>query len=1032
MPARTLSKETEEFKATTTASDTNKVGGAKPGYFFDPDAESDDEDKTPTDESGASPRLSALAFTVHCIQPLTLFGMHLLRSFFTESDTPPGTKKRDAAFHFDLDEAGDQSPTKALDADSGSVADKNKAEDDPSGAMGLTQTLGKTLPQELKAAHVETAEDATAEATAVTVTAAEGGPQEEDSVTFDSLTEDKSGAPGSHRGVQPSGVDTDSPAGDPLPSLAKTPTSPTRVMALNAMLATHSDFQLDHSLAQAALEREMQAHAEKDAAEILFSAISPKSKKLPSVRGAYQAPVVVGAAVSEAAAADADDEFDAVIGSVVTAPPPPKVEHAGSTAVSLRARAAGKAPLRVAIVGSPRCGALTLATRLASEVVQAGSEEGQAGASALVDARTLEHGDAEVGSPALLQRVVEAIRDCPSACVLVHYPRSAGEAVQLKALLADEDLVFTSLIVLEGDRDEMLQRMQVMMDADGELVHDADFDEELALKEIEERKEACEAVAQAWEQGCTKVLADGGPEEVWERVALLMHTYLPVAAAAPPPPRADGDVEMRQEEEEALSPFTSPEKLAVGHGKAKAGAEAGGGGEVSENGKSQRKDQLKDRYAKSVEEEAKRKAEEAILAARPAAKKGKMSGMSAQVGDLAAAVEEGDEDAEEEAEGEDAAGEGEEGVGAPDDGEEEEEEPELVVGGDEDETGGAGAGAAQDKKAKSEKEKQEERDRIAFANAERAWAHVEAKELVDKTAEYAEQQQSMIVSAQSGERRATRIEKQDFVLGFEEVWDFFRGLNREATRGAIVTHTPPVGCFAILRAKLLGPPELKTEALKDERELVLCCGQLGFGQGDYASPLTPDIVHLKMLQTVRAFLTGDKVAKPRYGAHWEAIGFQGSDPATDLRDLGVFSVIQMVYLATKQLRKAKVIFRFASEHPEALGSAGNGFPFTLLCISLSKICLAVMRTGGLVGLMNTSGSVIAVLNTLHFGLLCDFYNKWRTNGWSVERGNFQQAIESSQARALKNPAAMIAAGQAPLWQPPATEDEGGAANFIDF
>ena len=212
--------------------------------------------------------------------------------------------------------------------------------------------------------------------------------------------------------------------------------------------------------------------------------------------------------------------------------------------------------------------------------MQAGSEEWQAGGSALVDARTLEHGDAEVGSPALLQRVVEAIRDCPSACVLVHYPRSAGEAVKLKALLVDEDLVFTSLIVLEGDRDEMLQRMRVMVDEDGELVQDADFDEELALKEIEQRTEACEAVAQAWEQGCTKVLADGGPEEVWERVALLMHTYLPAAAeAAPPPPRADGDVEMRPEEEEALSPFTSPEKLAAGHGKAGAGADAGGGGE---------------------------------------------------------------------------------------------------------------------------------------------------------------------------------------------------------------------------------------------------------------------------------------------------------------------------------------------------------------------------------------------------------------------------------------------------------------------
>eukprot|EP00277_Geminigera_cryophila_P015339 CAMPEP_0179455380 /NCGR_PEP_ID=MMETSP0799-20121207/39354_1 /TAXON_ID=46947 /ORGANISM="Geminigera cryophila, Strain CCMP2564" /LENGTH=320 /DNA_ID=CAMNT_0021254421 /DNA_START=1 /DNA_END=963 /DNA_ORIENTATION=+ len=319
-----------------------------------------------------------------------------------------------------------------------------------------------------------------------------------------------------------------------------------------------------------------------------------------------------------------------------------------------------------------------------------------------------------------------------------------------------------------------------------------------------------------------------------------------------------------------------------------------------------------------------------------------------------------------------------------------------------------------------------------FAQAERAWAQMEEKELVDLSAEHAQKQEHMIVSAQSGELRATRIEKLDFVIGFEETWDFFKKLNRESTSGSIVVHTPPIGCFAVLRAKILGPPELNTEALKDERELVLCTGQLGFGQGDYASQLTPDIVHLKMLLTLRAHLTGDKVAKPRYGAHWEAIGFQGSDPATDLRDLGMFSVIQMVFLATKRLRKAMQMFRFASEHQEVVGAVGHGFPFTLLCISLSQVCLEVMRNGSLVGLMNTAASVIDVLNNLYFGMLCDFYATWRSKNMSVERGDFQQAREVTKVKTQQNPAAMIRIGESPLWLPVIQAGGTGNGEFMDF
>lgn len=34
----------------------------------------------------------------------------------------------------------------------------------------------------------------------------------------------------------------------------------------------------------------------------------------------------------------------------------------------------------------------------------------------------------------------------------------------------------------------------------------------------------------------------------------------------------------------------------------------------------------------------------------------------------------------------------------------------------------------------------------------------------------------------------------------------------------------------------------------------------------------------------------------RYGPHWAALGFQGDDPATDLRGAGVLGLLQLLYL----------------------------------------------------------------------------------------------------------------------------------------
>lgn len=41
---------------------------------------------------------------------------------------------------------------------------------------------------------------------------------------------------------------------------------------------------------------------------------------------------------------------------------------------------------------------------------------------------------------------------------------------------------------------------------------------------------------------------------------------------------------------------------------------------------------------------------------------------------------------------------------------------------------------------------------------------------------------------------------------------------------------------------------------------------------------------------------GSSAMQPRYGPHWTALGFQGDDPATDLRGAGMLGLLQLFYL----------------------------------------------------------------------------------------------------------------------------------------
>ncbi|KAK3606111.1 hypothetical protein CHS0354_006474 [Potamilus streckersoni] len=96
------------------------------------------------------------------------------------------------------------------------------------------------------------------------------------------------------------------------------------------------------------------------------------------------------------------------------------------------------------------------------------------------------------------------------------------------------------------------------------------------------------------------------------------------------------------------------------------------------------------------------------------------------------------------------------------------------------------------------------------------------------------------------------------------------------------------GLAAFIHA-VFGPPKLHRDLIQ-ERDFLFCVAATTFANDDR--------LHVRTLQSVYRCLTGSKFDCPRSGGHWEEIGFQGTDPATDLRGCGLLGLVNLLYFLT--------------------------------------------------------------------------------------------------------------------------------------
>ena len=120
--------------------------------------------------------------------------------------------------------------------------------------------------------------------------------------------------------------------------------------------------------------------------------------------------------------------------------------------------------------------------------------------------------------------------------------------------------------------------------------------------------------------------------------------------------------------------------------------------------------------------------------------------------------------------------------------------------------------------------------------------------------------------------------------------------------------------------------------LEEEKKLVFATSKRPF---DNENPL-----HFHVLNTLYKQFTGSRLDCPRYGSHWEQIGFQGNDPATDLRGVGCLGLIHPLYFVmTPELSLlAKDIYKLSLHETQ-------NFPLLVLSINVSRIALHALRDG---------------------------------------------------------------------------------------
>ncbi|XP_046543427.1 LOW QUALITY PROTEIN: uncharacterized protein LOC124253659 [Haliotis rubra] len=216
------------------------------------------------------------------------------------------------------------------------------------------------------------------------------------------------------------------------------------------------------------------------------------------------------------------------------------------------------------------------------------------------------------------------------------------------------------------------------------------------------------------------------------------------------------------------------------------------------------------------------------------------------------------------------------------------------------------------------------------------------------------------------------------LLSVKEAVDHFKNSDLSAVKPNVRTSIERRGLSALTHF-LFGPPKIHRDLLP-ERDMIFC---VAGSQLD-----NEDRTHVQILQSIYRTLTGSRFDCQRFGSHWEEIGFQGRDPSTDLRGVGMLGLLQLLYFLRnpKLLALARDVYKL-SLHPT------QNFPFCVMGINMSRICIQSLREALLNKECNRRRQVMEVVNEFYVGTYLHLYQIWRKGKSISDSGHVIKEVE---------------------------------------
>jgi len=168
-------------------------------------------------------------------------------------------------------------------------------------------------------------------------------------------------------------------------------------------------------------------------------------------------------------------------------------------------------------------------------------------------------------------------------------------------------------------------------------------------------------------------------------------------------------------------------------------------------------------------------------------------------------------------------------------------------------------------------------------------------------------------------------------ITFTEAFDHYSTLNlseqSSRIRPCIQRNGFSALCYSFCNSKL-------HESLCAQRDFIFTLALVKFDNES-------DVCN-RILISVYKGITRNKIDCPRYGRHWEQIGFQGADPSTDLRGCGMLGLVTLLHFITSKQTStlSSIIYQLSQDEMQ-------NFPFSVMSINVTRIALQVLREGKL-------------------------------------------------------------------------------------